>query len=65
MNFKTILNNLSAYRLEDVTGLSSTNISLPWTNRRNINSNMSLAYFKQLDKVAATFMIFTHLESVL
>ena len=33
-----------------VTGLSSTNITMPWTNRHNSNSEVALSYFKLLDK---------------
>lgn len=34
--------------IADKSGLSSTNITLPWTNRRNSSEDLSLQYFKSL-----------------
>jgi hypothetical protein len=32
-----------------VSGLSQTNLTLPWTNRRNSSAPVALRYFAQLD----------------
>jgi hypothetical protein len=36
-------------KCEGVSGLSQTNLTLPWTNRRNSSAPVALRYFAQLD----------------
>jgi hypothetical protein len=52
-----IINNLLLYKIlykkrqkrAGVSGLSQTNLTLPWTNRRNSSAPVALRYFAQLD----------------
>lgn len=43
--------------INNVSGLSSTNLTIPWTNRRNGSSDTALQYFTQLDENIVTSLI--------
>ena len=56
--FRNIFFLESMYFL-DVSGLSSTNLTIPWTNRRRTNSSSELAldYFRQLDQATVARLV--------